>query len=240
MKNSLIIASKEFRTFFRTPIGYVFLLIFLVVTGWLFFYMGRETFFRRGIVDMRGFFDPLPVVFLFFIPAISMRMWSEEKKQGTIEVLLTFPVREAEVVFGKFLAGLGLVATSLVLTFPIPVILCMLGDPDPGPIWGGYAGSLFLGAAFLALGLCASSLTENQIISLLLAIVLCFVFSFWGLFSIQGILPAAMEGFFSELSLCTHFESIQRGVLDSRDVVYYFSMILFLLFVNVMLIRRRQ
>lgn len=240
MRNSWIIASKEFRTFFRTPIGYVFLMLFVLVTGWFFFYMGRETFFRRGIVDMRGFFGPLPIVFLFFIPAITMRMWSEEKKQGTLEVLLTFPVREFEVVFGKFLAGLGLLIVSLAMTFPIPVILSLIGDPDPGPIWCGYAGSLFLGAAYLALGLCASSLTENQIISLLFAIMLCFVFSFWGIFSIQGILPAGMEGFLSDLSLYTHFESIQRGVIDSRDIVYYFSMILFLLFVNVLLIRRRR
>lgn len=240
MTNSLTIAFKEFRTYFRTPIGYVFLIIFLVVTGWFFFFMGKAPFFTRGVADMRGFFDPLPLVFLFFIPAISMRMWSEEKKQGTIEVLLTLPLHEWEVVLGKFLAGLFLLVTSLVLTLPIPLILFLTGDPDPGPVWGGYLGTLFFGAAYLAIGLFASSLTENQIVALLLAIAFCFVFSFFGLFSIQGILPPVLEGFFSKLSLHTHYRSIQRGVLDSRDIVYYFSVILFFLYLNVWVIRYRR
>ncbi|MHC4942624.1 MAG: ABC transporter permease subunit [Planctomycetota bacterium] len=240
MMSSLLVARKEFRTYFRTPIGYVFLIIFLVVMGWLFFYMGRESFFRRGVADMRAFFNPVPMVFLFFIPAITMRMWAEEKKLGTIEVLLTLPLREWEVVLGKFIAGLGLLAISLLLTFPIPLILSLIAEPDYGPIWGGYTGTLFLGAAYLAIGLFASSLTENQIVALLVAIVLCFVFSFWGLFSLQGILPAVLEGFFSKLSLFTHFKSIQRGVLDTRDILFYLSMILFFLYLNVLALRHRR
>jgi ABC-2 type transport system permease protein len=240
MISSLHVARKEFRTYFRTPVGYVFLIIFLVVMGWLFFYMGRESFFRRGVADMRAFFNPVPLVFLFFIPAITMRMWAEEKKLGTIEVLLTLPLREWEAVLGKFMAGLGLLCVSLLLTFPIPLILGLIADPDYGPILGGYLGTLFLGAAYLAIGLFASSLTENQIVALLVAIVLCFVFSFWGLFSIQGILPAALEGFFSKLSLFTHFKSIQRGVLDTRDILYYLSVILFFLYLNVFSLRHRR
>jgi len=240
VNNCLSIALKEFKTYFRTPIGYVFLVIFLVVMGWGFFYTGLEPFFKRGIADMRGFFNPLPLVFLFFIPAISMRMWSEEKKQGTLEILLTMPLREWEVVLGKFIAGFWLLLLSLCLTFSIPLLLFLIGDPDPGPIWGGYLGTLFFGAAYLSIGLFASSLTENQIVALLLAIVLCFIFSFWGLFSLQGLLPATLEGFFSQLSLYTHYMSIQRGVLDTRDIIYYLSIILFFLYLNVLVIRLRR
>ncbi|MBU0753578.1 MAG: ABC transporter permease subunit [Planctomycetes bacterium] len=240
MKHCLVVAHKEFKTFFRTPIGYVFLLIFLVVMGWLFFYAGRETFFQRGLADMRGFFNPVPLVFLFFIPAISMRLWAEERKLGTIELLLTLPLRTWEVVLGKFLAGLGLLVVSLLMTLPIPLVLCGMGNPDLGPILGGYAGTLLLGAVYLAIGLFASSLTENQIVALLVAITLCFLFSFWGLFSLQGILPAAMEGFFSKLSIYHHFKSIRRGVLDTRDLVYYISMILFFLYLNGLGVKLRR
>lgn len=240
MSNWTTIARKEFRTYFRTPIAYVFITIFLVVMGWLFFWMGGEPFFKRGTVDMRGFFGYLPFLFLFFIPAISMRMWSEEKKMGTIELLLTMPLKESEVVLGKFLAAVGLLVVSLLFTLPIPIMLAVIGDPDFGPIWGGYLGTLFLGSAYLAIGFFASSLTENQIVAFLLALVLCFVFSFFGLFSIQGILPAALEAFFSKLSLSIHYESIQRGVLDSRDIIFYISIIIFFLYLNVQVIRHRR
>jgi ABC-2 type transport system permease protein len=240
MRNSLTVAVKEFRTYFRTPIAFIYLSFFLMVMGYLFFWMGAVPFFKRGIVEMRGFFDPLPIVFLFFIPAISMRMWSEEKKLGTLEILLTLPLREWEVVAGKFLAGLGLLGVSLVLTFPIPVILSLIGDPDFGPIWGGYLGTLFLGAAYLAIGLFASSLTENQIVAFILAVVMCFVFYIMGVFTMQGILPAFLERYLTYMSLLYHFQSIQRGVLDSRDIIYYVSIILFFLFLNVYVIRHRR
>jgi ABC-2 type transport system permease protein len=166
-------------------------------------------------------------------------MWSEEKKQGTVEVLLTMPLREEEVVLGKFLAGCLLLLVTLLFTLPIPVILAVIGDPDPGPIWGGYLGSLFMGAAYLAMGLFASSVTENQIVAFILAVVLCFLFYFCGFFTVQGILPGVLESFFSKLSVYRHFLSIQRGVLDSRDIIYYLSMIVFFLYLNVFVLRRR-
>lgn len=239
MINSLNIAYKEFRIYFRTPIAYIFMVVFLTMMSWLFFWVGDAPFFKRGVVEMRGFFSTLPTIFLFFIPAISMRMWSEEKKQGTIEVLLTMPLNGAEVVLGKFLAGLGLLGVTLLLTAPIPIILSIIGDPDLGPIWGGYVGGFFLGAAYLAMGLFASSLTENQIVAFILAVVLCFVFYFCGYFSLQGILPSMLESFFTKLSLYKHFLSIQRGVLDTRDIIYYLSIILFFLYLNVLVIKRR-
>jgi ABC-2 type transport system permease protein len=182
----------------------------------------------------------MPTVFLFFIPALSMRMWAEEKKQGTMEVLLTMPLREEEVVAGKFLAGAALIAVTLLFTAPIPFILSIIGDPDMGPIWGGYVGTMLLGAAYLAIGLFASSLTENQIVAFIFALVLCFLVTFFGIFSMQGILPSALEGLFSKMSLSMRFQSIQRGVLDSRDLLYYFSVILFFLYLNVLTIRHRR
>ena len=240
MSNTFIIAWKEFRTYFRTPIAFVFMTVFLVVMGWLFFWAGQRPFFQRGVLEMRGFFGNIPFIFLFFIPAISMRMWAEEKKQGTLEILLTLPLREGEVVLGKFLAGFTLLTATLVLSLPIPIVLFVVGRPDAGPIWGGYIGVVFLGAAYLAIGLFASSLTENQIVAFIFAVVLCFILYFLGYFSVQGILPAALEGLLFKLSLYSHYESIQRGVLDTRDILYYLSVILFFLFLNVRVIQSRR
>jgi len=240
MRNCLIIASKEFRSYFRTPIAFVFLSVFLLVMGWMFFWVGNPPFFKRGIVEMRSFFGSLPFVFLFFIPAISMRMWSEEKKLGTLETLLTMPIREGEVVVGKFLAGFGLLVVSFVLTLPIPIMLSMIGDPDFGPIWGGYIGSIFLGAAYLAIGLFASGLTENQIVAFILGWAVSLLLFLIGYLQLQGLLPASLEEIAHHLSLYTHFQSIQRGVLDSRDVVYYLSVIVFFLFLNARTVKHRR
>ncbi len=239
MRNMGTVALKEFRTYFRTPIAVICITFFLLFVGWYFCWMGSDPFFKRGIVEMRSFFNIMPTVFLFFIPALSMRMWAEEKKQGTMEVLLTMPLREEEVVAGKFLAGAALIAVTLLFTAPIPFILSIIGDPDMGPIWGGYVGTMLLGAAYLAIGLFASSLTENQIVAFIFALVLCFLVTFFGIFSMQGILPSALEGLFSKMSLSMRFQSIQRGVLDSRDLLYYFSVILFFLYLNVLTIRHR-
>jgi ABC-2 type transport system permease protein len=240
MRNCLIIATKEFRAYFRTPIAYVFLTVFIVIMGWFFFWVGNPSFFKRGVCEMRSFFSYLPYVFLFFIPAVSMRMWSEEKKLGTIETLLTMPIREGEIVFGKFLAGLGLLVSYFVLTLPIPIILSIVGEPDFGPIWGGYLGSLFLASAYLAIGLFASGITENQIVAFIIGVVSCFVLLYVGMLPFQGILPTALEGTVEYLSLYTHFESIQRGVIDTRDVVYYLSVIIFFLFLNTRVVKMRR
>jgi len=239
LTNTLTIAFKEFRIYFRTPIAYLFMTVFLSVMGWLFFWVGDTPFFKRGVVEMRAFFAFLPSIYLFFIPAITMRMWSEEKKQGTIEVLLTMPVKEEAVVLGKFIACLCLLMVTLALTIPIPIILSIIGDPDSGPILGGYLGALFLGGAYLAIGLFASSLTENQIVAFILAVVFCFLLYFCGHFSLQGILPGVFESFFFKLSLYRHYLSIQRGVLDSRDIIYYLCVILFFLYLNTVVIRWR-
>lgn len=239
MRNCLIIAAKEFKAYFRTPIAYVFMTVFLIVMGWFFFWVGNPPFFKRDHVDMSGFFFYIPYVFLFFVPAISMRMWSEEKKLGTIEILLTMPIREGEVVVGKFLAGFGLLFVSLVATLPIAAILSYVGEPDYGPIWGGYISCLFLGGAYLAIGLFASGLNDNQIVAFILGLVMCFVLFLIGILPYQGILPGLVS-ILEYLSLSYHFESIKRGLLDSRDVVYYLSIIVFFLYLNTRTVTRRK
>ncbi len=240
MTNSLIIASKEFRYYFRSPIAYVFMIFFLLITSWFYLWWGDPPFFDRGIVEMRSFFSLLPWVFLLFIPAVSMRMWSEEKKLGTLELLLTMPLKEGEIVLGKFLAGFGLILLTFIFTLPIPILLGIVGDPDFGPIWGGYLGALFLGAAYLSIGLFASGLTENQIVAFIIGVMGSLLLLLIGVLPLQGILPSALEGIVLYLSLYTHFESIQRGLIDTRDVFYYVSVIVFFLYLNTRTVKIRR
>src|SRR5262245_20488333 len=211
MRNIAAITMKELRTYFRTPIAYVIIALFLGVTGWLFFFGSR--FFMRSEADMRAFFEPLPWIFLLFIPPITMRLWSEEKKIGTIEVLFTMPVRSYEAVLGKFFGAVILLAIMLALSFAIPTIVAYVGDPDPGPIWGGYIGSLLLGSAYISLGLFASSLTENQIIAFIAAVVMGFFFFILDNTGLENVFPS----FVKKLSLHCHFEGVGLGVVDLRD-----------------------
>ncbi|MEW6746985.1 MAG: Gldg family protein [Planctomycetota bacterium] len=237
MRNVCTLAAKEFRSTFRTPIAYVIIALFLAVMGWLFFYY--HPFFQAGEASLRAFFGELPLVFLFFIPALTMRLWAEERKVGTIEILLTLPLRSWQVVLGKFLGALALIASMLALTFPLPVVVFYLGNPDPGPIIGGYLGAIFLGAAYAAIGLFASGLTENQIIAFLLGVVLgffLFILDFAGLHELFPSLAEVLE----RLSLRHHFQSIGRGVIDSRDILYYLSVIGLFLVMNSCFLRTRS
>lgn len=236
MHNVLAIARKEFRSYFSSAIAYIFITLFLAVSGWLF----MSGFFIQGQAHLRPFFSILPWMFLFFVPAVTMRLWAEEKKLGTIELLMTFPVRDAEVVLGKYLAALAFLAVALALSFPLALTCAYVGNPDWGAIAGGYAGALLLGATYLAIGVFVSSLTENQIVAFLIAVVICF---FLYVISEEFVLfrvPKALVGFLSYLSLGTHFESIGRGVLDTRDLVYYLTMIGFFLFLNARSVESRK
>ncbi|MBI4834668.1 MAG: ABC transporter permease [Planctomycetes bacterium] len=225
MRNILLITRKEFRSFFNLTIGYVFIVVYLLFTNGLFFY----TLFLNNIAEMRYYFGIMPWVFLFFVAAITMRLWAEERKQGTLELLLTWPVRDYEVVIGKYLASVLLILLTLVLSINVPITLALLGKPDFGPIIGGYIGAALLGASYAAVGTCISSLTENQIIAFLLTIFILAVSLIAGwLAQIFGSLGTLL--YF--LSPATHFESIARGVIDSRDVIYYLSVIFFFLFLN--------
>lgn len=224
----MTIARREFLAYFRSPIAYVFLISFLVLANWLFF----RGFFLMGEADLRPFFALMPWLYLLFVPAVAMGKWAEERKLGTLELLLTLPIREAEVVIAKFAAGLGLLAVALCLTLPLPFTVAVLGDLDWGPVIGGYLGLLFMGGAYLSIGLLVSSGTENQIIAFIVGVVCSFFFLILGEPMVTASLPQAIASLFQYLGLGTHFASVSRGVIDTRDLVYYCSVIGLLLWWN--------
>lgn len=228
MKTIFIIAKREWKAYFLSPIAYIYLILFLGITQWFFF----RGFFLMGQNEMRSFFGLMPWIFLFFVPVITMGKWSEERKQGTIELLFTLPISEKEVVLGKFLATAGLLATALLLTWTLPISLTFTGKLDWGPIVGGYLGLLLMGSAYLAIGLWISGLTKNPIIAFILTVVICFFLSMLGEPIVTLSLPSFLVPLFQFLGLNTHFDSIGRGVLDSRDILYYTSIIFLFLYLN--------
>jgi len=211
------IFKKEFRTYFVSPIAYIVISIFLIVIGWFFF----SAFFLINQASMRNFFALLPIIFAFVIPAVTMRLFSEELNVGTYEILLTMPVTFREVVLGKFLAGVAFVAAMLLPTLAYPVTVSFLGDLDWGPVIGGYVGAVLLGAAFSAVGLFASSLTRNQIVAFIIGVAICFALVL--IDKILFFLPAPLVGVLEYLGADFHFETISKGILDSRDILYFLS-----------------
>ena len=236
MEKILAIFKKEFKSYFLSPIAYVFITVYLVVSSFLFF----QTFFLNNQAEMRGYFEFLPWIFLFFVPAITMRSWAEERKVKTLELLLTWPVSDFEVVAGKFLAAMGFLTVTILLSITIPFTIMLIGKPDLGPIIGGYVGLLFMGGAYLAVGMWISSYTENQIIAFILGVVATFILFIVGSPFIVIFAPAALAPFLTYLGLGTHFESIQRGVIDSRDIIYYCSIVGFFLFLNIQSLASRK
>ena len=236
MNHIWIIAKKELKAYFNSPLAYIFIDVFLVVSAWLFF----QNYFVIGQADMRYFFSLIPWMFLFIIPAITMRIWAEEKKLGTIELLLTMPLKDHEVVIGKFLASLLFLAITLALSFMIPVVVLWSGPADLGVIMASYIGALFLGGAFISLGVWLSAFTDNQIIAFILAIVASFLLFIIGQVFVLQSVPSFLAGFLHFLGLGSHFESIARGVIDSRDILFYLSFIGFFLFLNVQQIANRR
>lgn len=228
MTNVLTIFKKEFRTYFASPMGYIYITAFLIVTNWLFL----RGFFIINQASLRGFFAILPWIFLLFVPAVTMRLWAEERKVGTVEVLMTLPLRDHEIVLGKFLASLAFVAISLALTLILPISTALIGNPESGSIIGGYVGTLLLGGAYLAIGIFASGLTENQIVAFLVGIAICFALLILGEDIVLFTLPTPLVPIFEHLGLGAHFRSISRGVLDSRDILYYLSVIVLFLYLN--------
>lgn len=235
MNNIFTIAKREFKAYFLSPIAYVYLTVFLVAMSWFFF----RAFFVIGQADLRVLFDTMPWVFLFFIPAVTMSKWSEERKLGTIETLFTLPVRDIEIVLAKFLAALSLVALSLALTLPIAFTAALLGNLDWGPTIGGYLGCLFLGGAYIAIGLFISALTESQIIAFVGGVAACFIMLVVGTPFITGGATNLLTQALQYAGLGTHFASIARGVIDSRDVVYSVSVIGFFLYLNLQVLTSR-
>ncbi|MCX6799626.1 MAG: ABC transporter permease subunit [Candidatus Falkowbacteria bacterium] len=229
MRSIYILFQKELMHYFNSPIAYIFIAVFLLVNNWLFF----STFFIIEQVNMREFFHLLPWFFLFFAPAITMRLWAEEKKTGTIEFLLTLPITYWQACLAKFLSAVAFLTLTLACTFTIPVSLHYLGNLDIGPIIGSYAGAILLGAAYISLGLFISSLTKNQIISLVLGIMACFIFFVIGSDIVTTRIPTAIAPIFQFAGLSYHFDNISRGVIDSKDIIFYLSFIFFFLWLNV-------
>ena len=236
MRNMFTIFQKEFKSYFNSPIAYIFIITFLLFSSWLFF----RTFFLIGQAHMRPLFGILPWLFLILAPAITMRSWAEEKKMGTMEVLMTLPLKDYEIVLGKFLASFIFLITAVLLTFPLALTIYFLGEPDNGTIVGGYLGACLMGGAYLAIGLFISSLTQNQIVAFIVSIVVCFAFLIIGEDIVLMSAPAILSPVFTYLGLGAHFESISRGVIDSRDLLYYSSVIGFFLFLNTLAIESRK
>ena len=227
MRNVAILFRREFASYFATPLALVFIVIFLVLAGVAAFYLGG--FYERGQADLAPFFNFHPWLYLFLVPALSMRLWSEERKSGSIELLTTLPITLWQAVLGKFLAAWCIAGLALALTFPMWITVNYLGEPDNGSILAAYAGSLLMAGGFLAIGSCLSAATRNQVIAFIVTAVVCFAFLLAGfppvLSVFQGWLPQALVDAIASVSFLTHFSSIAKGVIDVRDLVYFATLI---------------
>ena len=242
MKNVMAVIKRELGGYFGSPVAYVFIVIFLLLCG--FFTFSVSHFYELGQADLRAFFEWHPWIFLFLIPAVAMRLWADEWRTGTIELMLTLPITLKEVIVGKFLAAWLFIAIGLFLTFPLVLTVLYLGDPDLGAILCAYLGSFLMAGAYLSVGSMTSSFTRNQVISFILSLVICLFLVLAGWSPVTDVLsgwaPAWIVDVVSGFSFMPHFASIQRGVLDLRDLAYYLSVIFFMLFVNgVILLNRR-
>lgn len=242
MQNVMVIFKRELVNYFTTPLAYVFIVIFLCLSGIFTFYLGN--FFARNQADLLPFFNFHPWLYLFLIPALSMRLWAEERKSGTIELLLTLPVSMFEAVLGKFFAAWAFTGISLALTFPMWFTVGYLGDPDHGAIIAGYFGSFLMAGAFLAIGSCVSATTKNQVIAFVISAVVCFGFILSGfplvLDFFSSWAPQIIVDTISSFSFLTHFNSISRGVIDLRDIIFFVTLIVVLLYGNAIIIEIRK
>ncbi len=223
MSPTVAVFRRELAGYFATPVAYVFIVIFLALAGALTFYLGN--LFERGQADLQPFFSFHPWLYLFLVPAVSMRLWAEERKSGTIELLLTLPVTLSQAVLGKFLAAWAFIGIALALTFPMWITVNYLGDPDNGVILAGYLGSWLMAGAFLAVGICLSATTRNQVVAFILTVLVCFLLMLAGfplvLNAFSGWAPQVFVDAIAQLSFLTHFAAIAKGVLDLRDIVFF-------------------
>lgn len=242
MNNIKAIFKREFAAYFATPVAYVFIVIFLFLMGVFTFYIGA--FYERNQADLEPFFRFHPWLYLFLIPAIAMRLWSEERKTGTIELLMTLPIPPWQAVIAKFLAAWCFTAVALVLTFPMWITVNYLGAPDNTVILASYIGSLLMAGGFLAIGSCISGITKNQVIAFVISVVICFLFLLSGfplvLDFFRGWAPQAVVNAIASFSFLTHFESIKKGVIDIRDLIYFVALISFWLYANVVVIEAKK
>lgn len=224
MYNIWIICKRELNGYFNTPIAYVFLTIFLISEWLMTFYLGD--FFDRGQADLAPFFNAQPWLLGVFLPAVAMRVWAEERRSGTIELLLTLPINALQAILGKFLAGYVFTMLALVMTFPLWLAVNYLGNPDNGIIFAGYLATMLLAGAYLAIGLCMSALTKSQVIAFVLTVLSCCMLN--------------ALGFIPGLSFLSNFEMLSRGLLDLRSVIYFASLMIFCLFANAVIIEIKR
>ena len=242
MKTIYAIMKRELSHYFTTPLAYVFIIIFLTIAATFTFYLGN--LYERQQADLVPFFQYHPWLYLFLIPAISMRLWAEEKKNGSIELLMTLPISIVQAVLGKYLAAWLFAGLALALTFPVWLTVNYLGTPDNGVIFSSYLGSFLMAGAFLAIGSCISATTSNQVIAFIISIVICFLFITMNFpFVIdffKAWLPQALLDSITSLSFLSHFSSINKGVIDLRDLIYFVLMISFWLAANVVILENRK
>lgn len=236
------ILKREFKSYFATPIALIFLTVFLVLTGFFTFKLGG--FYEQGQADLKTFFVWHPWLYLFIVPAVSMRLWAEERRTGTIELLLTLPVTLLGSMLAKFIAAWAFLGLALALTFPVVFTVMYLGEPDLGVIFAGYFGSFLMAGAFLAIGCCLSACTSNQVISFVLSTFVCLIFILIGSDPVvrlfEGVLPASFVSQLVNLSFPYHFEAIQRGVINLTDIVYFVSVMVFSLYSGIIILERKK
>jgi ABC-2 type transport system permease protein len=242
MRSTFVIFRRELLSYFATPLAYVFIVIFLAMAGAFAFFLGN--FFERGQADLQPFFNFHPWLYLVLIPALAMRLWAEERRSGTIELFLTLPISMTQAVLGKFLAAWAFAAIALALTFPFWITVNYLGNPDNGVILASYIASWLMAGAFLAIGSALSALTKNQVIAFVVTAAVCFLFTVSGSPLVLGFLTAwAPDGLVravASFSFLSHFNAIQRGVIDSRDAVFFLSVITAFLFANAVLVELKK
>jgi|TARA_R110000850_G_scaffold48818_2_gene120724 ABC-2 type transport system permease protein len=237
-----IILKRELSAYFATPVAYIFIIIFLMLSGVFTFYLGR--FFEQSQASLSSFFNFIPWLYLVLVPAVAMRLWSEERRSGTIELLMTLPITTSQIVIGKFLAAWLFVGLALVLTFPLWLTVNYLGSPDNGVILAGYIGAWLMAGGFLAIGSCLSAATKNQIIAFILTLVVCFLMVVSGFPIVQDVFsswaPLWLVDGFATLSFLTHFEAISRGVIDLRDLIYFLVLIAAWLYATVLVVDMKK
>ena len=242
MKPMLPIIKRELLSYFRSPVAYVFIIIFLVATTGTTWYLGNFYDSNEASLELLFFFHPW--LYLILIPAVGMRLWAEDRRQGTIEILLTMPVSLVSAVLAKFIAAWLFIGVALLLTFPMIITVYYLGDPDAGVIVTGYLGSFLMGGAYLAISCFTSSLTKNQVVSFITSFMVCLVLVLlgWGVLTrtLTDIFPVWLADLITQFSFTTHFNGIRRGLIDLRDVVYFLSVIGFMLLANVLVLENKK
>ena len=238
----LTVMRRELSGYFSTPVAWVFIVIFLVMSGTFTFYIG--SFYERGTADLAPFFQFHPWLYLFLVPAIAMRLWAEERRSGTIELLLTLPLTTGQAVLGKFLAAWSFIGLALALTFPVWLTVNYLGNPDNGIIVAGYIGSWLMAGGFLAIGSCMSAVTRNQVVAFILSVVVCFGFMLSGLPMIMNLFtgwaPQALLDVIADFSFLAHFAAVSKGVIDLRDLVFFGLVIAFWLLANTIVLELKK